>query len=79
MCYHGKYKASVLSVTYDSLSQASEWFYSTYRQAMWDFLCRMAIPPEQGGGFCIHEGVCVWVSGCACCVRGLPQTCLMLQ
>mmetsp|Transcript_5463 Transcript_5463/g.14762 ORF Transcript_5463/g.14762 Transcript_5463/m.14762 type:complete len:536 (+) Transcript_5463:112-1719(+) len=26
------------------------------RQAMFGFLCRMAIPPNQGGGFCIHEG-----------------------
>lgn len=26
------------------------------RAAMFGFLCRMAISPEQGGGFCIHEG-----------------------
>jgi len=26
------------------------------RQAMFDFLCRMAIDPSQGGGFSIHEG-----------------------
>jgi len=26
------------------------------RPAMLDFLCRMAIPPCKGGGFCIHEG-----------------------
>lgn len=26
------------------------------RQAMYEFLCRMAISPAQGGGFCIHKG-----------------------
>jgi hypothetical protein len=29
------------------------------RAGVWDLLCRMAVPPKQGGGFRMHEGVIV--------------------
>eukprot|EP00878_Enallax_costatus_P019839 GHUV01020944.1.p1 GENE.GHUV01020944.1~~GHUV01020944.1.p1 ORF type:complete len:411 (+),score=108.03 GHUV01020944.1:536-1768(+) len=31
-------------------------YRSINRDKLWDFLCRMAIPPGQGGGFRMHEG-----------------------
>ncbi|WIA37295.1 hypothetical protein OEZ86_014233 [Tetradesmus obliquus] len=34
----------------------AEAYDSIDRAGVWDFLCRMAVPPEQGGGFRMHEG-----------------------
>lgn len=49
-------------------------YRSINRAKLWDFLCRMAIPPEQGGGFRMHEGMsvcklhmCCYLSGSGFC------------
>ena len=34
-------------------------YRSINRDKLWGFLCHMAIPPEQGGGFRMHEGAAV--------------------
>jgi protein farnesyltransferase subunit beta len=36
------------------------------RGAMFEFLCRMAVPPKAGGGFRMHEGVCARVCVIRC-------------
>lgn len=57
----GPGQISHLAPTYAAVSAlltlgGQEAYSSINRQGLWDFLCSMAVPPEQGGGFRMHAG-----------------------